>query len=482
MPSRILAENRIPKMGRRIMRPILFSVAAFTLLFFAARPAICAISDDFNRKGIEKMQEKNYREAIIYFESAYKSSPENTIIKKNLGVAYHNMAASYSANNESANAIRSEKQALKYDPENSMIREQLSVFYNNYGLEYSNSGNYDIAIENLKQAMEYSVDPEPLSGNLYNVILQYADYLQKKKNYSRSLALAKDAVKLLPDLSSGYIFIGNIYYNQDNFIEALKYWDMALKRDPGNDNLNERIEKLKRENIVENAFGTRRKNYFRIRFDKELDSDYIGLISEILENARREIRSEFNLSSNEVIPVVVYADEQFEAATQQPHWTQGLYDGKIRLKSQDISRGDQILKRVLFHEYAHAIIYLIYGSNIPVWLHEGFAQFNEPGKDISPADKRFLSVYIEENKKFSLEDLNGMFGKRSDQDIVRAAYLQAKIFFRYLMDENSKYKLKRLLKELEQGKIWQEAMKEVYHKNIDRINRDFNNYLDDLLE
>ncbi len=427
------------------------------------------------------MEEMNYREAIIYFESAYKSDPGNVITKKNLSVAYHNMAVSYSANNELANAIRNEKQALRYDPENSMIKEQLAIFYNNHGLKYASSGIYEPAIENLEYALEYLPDSEFLSRNLYNVILQYADYLQKKTGHRKALRLANDAIELLPDLSSGYVFIGNIYYNRDNFIEALRYWYMALERDPGNEGLSKRIEKLKRENIVEMAFGTERKSHFRIRFDKGLDSDYVGLISEILEDARSSVRNEFNLYSNEVVPVIVYADEQFQAATKQPYWTQGLYDGKIRLKSQDISRGNENLERVLFHEYTHAIIYLNYGNNIPIWLHEGFAQFNEPDHSINPADIRFLSVYIKENGGFSLEELDRMFDKKSDQEAVRAAYIQARIFFSYLLEKHSKYKLKRLLKELETGNIWQEALKEVYRKNIARIDRDFNNYLDDLL-
>ena len=468
-------------MGHKALCPILFFVVVFIMSAVMVQPVLCDISDDFNRKGIEKMEEENYREAIIYFESAYKSDPEDVTIKRNLSVAYHSMAVSYSINDEFANAIRNEKQALRYDPENSTISEQLAIFYNNYGLKYVNSGKYKPAIENLEYALEYSPDSKSLTRNLYNVILEYADYLQKKKNYRKALRLAKDAIDLLPDLSSGYVFIGNIYYNQDDFIEALTYWDMALKRDPANDDLNKRIEKLKRENDVEKAFGTKRKSYFRIRFDKELDSDYVGLISEMLKHARSSVQNEFNLYSSEIIPVVVYADEQFQQATKQPHWTQGLYDGKIRLKSQDISLGDENLKRVLFHEYAHAVIYLNYGYNIPAWLHEGFAQFNEPDQSISPADIRFLSAYIKDKNKFSVEKLNGMFDKRSDQETTRAAYIEARIFFSYLIDKYSKYRLKRLLKELEESNIWQETLKEVYHKNIARIDEDFNNYLDDLI-
>ena len=482
MSSFVLKKQRTSKMGHRALCPILLFTLVLSFVAFTSLPAFSSMADDFNRKGIEKMRENNYREAIIYFESAHKTDPENAVIKKNLSVSYHNRAAYYSLKNELANAINSEKQALRYDPENSIIKEQLATFYNNYGLRYASSKEYNSAMDNLGYALDYSPDSKPLSKNLYNVMLQYADSSQKKKNYRKALRLSKDAIELFPDMPSAHVFTGNIYYNQDNFSGALEYWDMALERDPDNNNLSERIEKLKRESSVENAFGTKRKSYFRIRFDKELDSDYVGLISDTLEDARRSLRREFNLHLDETVPVVVYADDQFEAATEQPHWTQGLYDGKIRVKSQDISRGDEILRRILFHEYAHAIIFINYGNKIPIWLHEGFAQYNEPGQSIGPADIKFLSAYIKKNGKFQIEALSAMFDNKTDQDVIRAAYIQAKLFFTYLMESYSKYRIKRLLNELEQGKPWQGALKEIYHKNINRIDKDFNSYLDDLLK
>lgn len=477
MSSYVLKKQRTSKMGHRALCPILLFTLVLSVIAFTPLPAFSSIADDFNRKGIEKMREKNYREAIIYFESAHKNDPENMVIKKNLSVSYHNMAASYSLKNELSNAIHSEKQALRYDPENEIFREQLATFYNNYGLRYASSNEYNSAIDNLEYALDYSPHSRPLNKNLYNVMLQCADSLQKKKNYRKALRLSKDAIELFPEMPSAYVFTGNIYYNQDNFYDALEYWFMALERDPENDNLKERIEKLKRESSIENGFGTKRKSRFRIRFDKELDSDYVALISDMLEDARASLRREFNLYLDEVVPVVVYADDQFEVATEQPHWTQGLYDGKIRVKSQDISRGDETLRRILFHEYAHAIIFINYGNNIPIWLHEGFAQYNEPGPNISPADIKFLSAYIERNGQFSIEALSVMFDNKTNQDDSRAAYIQARLFFTYLMESYTKYKIKRLLKELEEGSAWQEALKEVYHRNINRIDKDFNSYL-----
>lgn len=469
---------RRQKMGHKNLCPILLFMHVFILFLLAAMPAFCGLSDDLSRKGIDELRNNRYREAIVYLESALRSDPDNENIKKNLSIAYHYRGLSHSSNDEFTNAISCEEQALKNDPGNSIIKEQLAIYLNNYGLKCADSGNYGPAHENLQRALDYSPASETVKGNLYNIILRQADYFAKKKAYGKALGLAEEAIRLMPDSSPAYIFAGNLSYNQDNFKQALAYWDSALECDKDNTDIKERIEKLKREEAVEQAFKTKKKSHFRIRFDKELDPDYVSLIYELLEDARRAVRKEFNLSTSEIVPVVVYTDSQFEQATEQPYWTQGVYDGKIRLKNNDASRSEEMLRRVFFHEYAHACLYLNYGNNIPVWLHEGFAQFNEPGRPAGPDEIEFVASYIEKNGPFSLERLDGMFEQTTDSQTVKAAYLEAKIFFAYLLEAHTKYRIKRFLKELEGGSRWQEAVKGVYHRNTARLDKEFNEYLD----
>lgn len=479
MSSLFMFKLKQKKMGRRILCPIFF----FTLIFFSfVRVGLGAISDDLLRKGDDRMRDKDYVQAIVYFESAHKADPYNKRVYKYLSVAYNNLAVLNSQKGELENAIRNGLSALRFDPENNIIKDQLAIFYNNFALRNADSRNYKTAQENMKKAFEYSPESEPIKKNLYNVLLQYADYQYKKKNSSIAIKIAKEAITLFPDISQAYIFVGNIYYQQDNFKDALTYWEKASGFDPANEDLKNRIEGLKREKVVEKDFDTERKNFFRIRFDRELDSRYVGIILDILDDARRSIRNQFGFYSDEVIPVIIYDDKQFKEATAQPHWTQGLYDGKIRLKYQDISRDDANLRRVLFHEYAHAMIFLHVAGNIPLWLNEGFAQFNEPDTAFTPSDNIFLSGYIKTHAKFSIEGLDAMFDQRGDQEAIRAAYLESRLFFDYLVEKYTKYRIKRLFEEIKRGKPWQKAFTEVYQVSIDRLEKNFNNYLDDLLK
>jgi tetratricopeptide (TPR) repeat protein len=456
---------------------MLFMVA----FLFLAGPAYGDLADDFLRKGNARMQAKDYRQAITLFESAHRIDPDNKSVQKNLSIAYHNMAVLYAQKAQYENAIRNSLRALRFDPASNVIKEQLAVFYNNLALTLAEKKNYKQSYENIKKALTYSPLSNNIKKNLYNILLQYADYFQKNKNDYSALKLAREAIGVLPDEVSGYIFTGNLYYNQDRFSDALKYWNKAIQLDPGNDNLRDRIESLKREKSVESGFGTRKRNFFRIRYDKDIDARYVNQILNILDQAQRSLRSQFNLYSDEVIPVIIYDDIQFAEATEQPHWTLGLYDGKIRLRFQDISRDDKALRRVLFHEYSHAMLYLNIGTNIPIWLNEGFAQFNEPDNEISKRDKAFLAEYMQTNHAFNLERLNDIFNEKEDQKKIRAAYLQSKLFFDYLYRKYGKHRMKRLFYELETDKPWQKALTEVYVNSIDRLELNFSNYLDDLL-
>ena len=338
------------EMGRLLKRPILFILTFLAIACYASF-GICSIGADLNKEGLKLMGEGKYRDAIVYFESALKAEPDNKNIQKNLSIAYHYLGIKYAANRDFQRAIQNEKQALKYDSENNMFKEQLSLFLNNYALSYAAKKRYDLAQSYFEEALAYTPDSPTVNTNLYNILLNHAQSSNKKKNIYKAKRLSEEAISFMPDKPSAYILLGNIYYNEDNFKETLKYWNKAIEIEPNNTTLGKRIEKLKKEKEVEEDFKTRKRQHFRIRFDKELDSEYVWAISDILEDARRNIRNEFSLSSTEIVPVIVYTKEQFNEATSMPHWTLGLYDGKIRIREQDIAQSDKLLRKTLSHEY-----------------------------------------------------------------------------------------------------------------------------------
>jgi len=446
---------------------------------FLARPALCDLTSDLNRKGLKEMQTGRYREAIVYFESAYKTAPENETVRKNLGLAYYNWSNLLAGESDWAGAIRGADQALKYNPDNETYMHHLSTLYNNLGLSLADQEKFDLAEDNLKLALRYLPGSAIAQTNLYNILIQHANQQLRKKNERKSLRLAKEATTLQPEKPLAHVFVGEIYYLQDNFNKALENWEKALELNPQDETLQQKIEKLQREKPVEEKFRTKRREHFRIRFQKETGSDYAWVVSDILREARRKIGRQYNLFPEGVIPVIVYSKEEFDTATGAAHWTLGLYDGKIRLREQDISNKKDVLEKILYHEYSHALLFLSYGGNIPTWLHEGFAQYNEPDQALSKNDKEFIRSYIGEGRTFLLEDLDEMFKQKQDSRALRAAYLGSKLAIRYFFENHRRYSMKRLFEELKKNNDWITALLTVYHRSLERLNEEIGYYIEE---
>ncbi|MFA5069341.1 MAG: tetratricopeptide repeat protein [Candidatus Omnitrophota bacterium] len=471
--------------GRALRRPVVFLFTALCVICGLCPPfsgALADIADDFAKKGRESMRDNHFKQAVTYFEYALQSEPGNNTIKKNLSSAYCGIAAIYYRQGRYEDSINSILRAFKLTPGERFVREQLSTAYNNFALKLAETGKFEAALENIRQGLRHMPLDEVLKKNLYAILLEYSGYLQKDERYDKALEHALEAVSLIPKETGAYIVTGNLYYKQDKFTDALKYFKRALQLDPRNPDIKKRVESLERERPIESGFGTKTETCFKIRFDRDIGPEYAGIILDILDEAKRLLGEKYGMYSEEVVPVIIYDDRQFEQATDQPHWTQGLYDGKIRLRYQDISRDDKNLRRVLFHEYSHAALYLNFGAGMPIWLNEGFAQFNEPDTAITNSDKAFLSGYMKDNGPFSLELINDMFLQERTPPTIAAAYLQSRLFFSYLYEQYGPHKLARLFYELKRSRPWQKAFTKVYANSIDRIDSNFNKYLNSFLK
>ncbi|MFH1645711.1 MAG: tetratricopeptide repeat protein [Candidatus Omnitrophota bacterium] len=438
---------------------------------------ICDISSDFNREGLRALGEGRYREAIVYLESAHKADPENAIIIKNLSYAYHSYASAYASEKDWEQAISNQEQALKYSPKDKVLNEQMGVLYNNYALECSDNGKYDKAVDLIKKGLERTPDAERINSNLYNVLLQQADYLVKKQVLLKALRISKEAIEIFPEKYEAYEMVGELYYQMDNFAKARTYLKKALDRNPDNSRLISRMEKLEKESVVEEEFKTKQRAYFKIRFEKETGYQYAGKVSSILEEARRRLGRDFGFYPKGIIPVIIYKGERFDQATGAADWTLGLYDGKIRLREQDTSKEDSELRRILYHEYSHAALFLIYGVDIPLWFHEGFAQYNEPSNDLSSAEKDFLKRFLDNNNIHTLEGLESIFAEKPGRDSLTIAYIESKLAVRYIVKKYKKNSCKRFLECLKDNNDWVQCVREVYHRVPDRLNDEIAKYV-----
>jgi hypothetical protein len=134
--------------------------------------------------------------------------------------------------------------------------------------------------------------------------------------------------------------------------------------------------------------------------------------------------------------------------TDAPGWSNGIYDGKIRIPIGGIEQKTPALRRILYHEYTHAVVRAI-TPRVPTWLNEGLAQYFE-GREIDGRQKEMLRRIARAGKLPPLSNLEGPFmGLGNDQ--AAFAYLISLSSVRYMIDKFGMYRVKDILEELATG-------------------------------
>lgn len=130
-----------------------------------------------------------------------------------------------------------------------------------------------------------------------------------------------------------------------------------------------------------------------------------------------------------------------------PSWIGGVYDGKIRLSTNDQTTPEpQYLFMLLSHEYVHLVVDTLGRGRCPYWLNEGLAI--RLSQELPKAYTEELAKAASEGSLFDLVELENDFTRFSDPGPRRLAYAQAADVVRYLVDRCSWEKMRELLREI----------------------------------
>jgi len=165
---------------------------------------------------------------------------------------------------------------------------------------------------------------------------------------------------------------------------------------------------------------------------------------------------------------VIYPKQAFANVTGAHKWVAALYDGKIRVPAEGLERADaREVKRVLTHEYTHALVKSIAGSGIPAWLHEGIAQLEE-GR--SRADAR---TTLAGKELPQLEDLKGAFIKDADAGRVSLRYASAFDFVASLAERRGHTAIAELLDKVGKGDKLDDAAATIFGSGFPQLFEDW---------
>ena len=251
-----------------------------------------------------------------------------------------------------------------------------------------------------------------------------------------------------PSLTAASLLLGEILYRAADLDGAIGVYEQALAREPGDARLIARLEAWRREAAVHETFSSRIANHFTILFEGPADQPMAARVSEMLESVYWQVGGAIGAYPRDVLTVILYSKEQFRDVTQSPSWAGGLYDGRIRVPvAGRVAEKD--LRRVLTHEFTHAVVYSLAPRGVPQWLNEGLAVLMERGGTAPPAQPADAAVP-------PLAQIEGSFAKFSPEE-ARAAYATSAAAAQALLDRAGPMVIYNLLTNLGNGMNFDEA-------------------------
>ncbi len=329
-------------------------------------------------------------------------------------------------------AIKDFKSALYWDPTNDTIRTNLARASNLYAVELLEKGETETAIAVLREALEAGMEEEIIKKNLSAALTRKGGILYDAGQPDLSRKELEEAVKLDGVNAGAWGLLGRIAYYQQELQLARECWENSLRINPDQPELSRKLAELKEETGREEEFRKNITWIFDINYDRGVEAAQVENVRDYLREAYRALGREFDYYPDRKIVVLVYLAKDFRSLPRTPGWASGLYDGKIRVPflPNEVGRPD-LLRKIIWHEYAHVLVHDLSGGNCPGWLAEGLAKHLEPESNQAVFSR--LRRAVNKGSVIPLSRLEGEFARIEDKAKVDLAYEEAQSVVEYMI-------------------------------------------------
>jgi len=372
--------------------------------------------------------------------------------------------------------IQQLEKATQNNPSDAKAKQSLAIAYNNYGVQLASQKQWEQAEDYLDKALAIDAGNAAFKNNLSNVYFEHGmDLYQNKKDqaynsesHSEAKALAQQAIELNPRNANAYLLLGDIEYWNQNMDAAVNAWQKGADIMPDNQQIQDRLTKIRAEANTENAMDERYNAFFVVKIDQSLENLPGFDINDILDEARRGVDVDFAYKPIHKIPVLVYTiDEYRQELNGAPIWSEGAFDGKMRIvMTTNTNRYNQV-KSTIVHEYTHAIVADLASTYCPRWFNEGIAKFEEYQHGVKPLIN-LLAIAYNGNNLILWANINETIVSTNYNEAL-LSYQQAFSFVHYLVDKYGHDKITDTLNAIGNTKDFNQAITQVYGLSIDDL-------------
>jgi tetratricopeptide (TPR) repeat protein len=321
-------------------------------------------------------------------------------------------------------------------------RAYAAVLWNNLGIEQEKLGGTKASVKAFKKAS--ALDP-----NNRIILMNLAHAYWEQRDPAMNQDFLERLIDLAPQEPFPHMALADWLQEHGRLHDAARHLDHAVERAGSDPSLQSYLRtvsaKVHHTDQMESRLASRDGPHFSVKYDGDKDVDSWTIVFDILEEAYREIGQKFGHFPSKPVVVVLHPNAAFQANTGSPAWADGLFDpvlGRIHLPTQGALTDRAWLKRVLRHEFVHALLHDHQGLNnnaLPTWLNEGLAM--QLSSDRWPEVDDLRSVDV------SFVPLTALEGSWSDlsAEAASAAYLEADAAAHYLLTRYGMHEVMQLL-------------------------------------
>jgi tetratricopeptide (TPR) repeat protein len=324
----------------------------------------------------------------------------------------------------------------------SRTRPYAAILWNNLGIEQEKLEGTKSSLKAFKNGAALDPKNPVIQMNLAHAYWEQRDPALNRDFLERLIALA-------PKEPFPHVALADWLQEHGRLSEAARHLDQAAERASNDPSVQSYIRtvasKVQRTDQIEGRLTSRDGAHFIVKYDGDTDSDTWTVVLDILEDAYREIGQKFGHFPSKPVIVVLHPNATFQTHTGSPAWADGLYDpvlGRIHVPTQGALTDRAWLKRVLRHEFVHALLHDQQGINhnsLPTWLNEGLAMqlSSDHWPDVEQLRRHEVSL-------IPLTALEGSWAELSG-DAASVAYLEADSATRYLINRYGMHEVQQLL-------------------------------------
>jgi tetratricopeptide (TPR) repeat protein len=353
-------------------------------------------------------------------------------------------------------------------PDDPQVKRELSHLYALRGWQTYDAKDFERARGFFEEALYYWPESEEAARGMGFALFQARDRAGAEQWLKTYVALGGGR----PD---AYNLLGRICYDSGRPDQALGYFENSLTLSPEQPAITELARKIRRELKVEAGFFESQSSHFTVKYEGKEVPDLSRVVMVICEEAYFSVGRRLGYYPDDPVEVILYTDEQFQDVTRSPAWAGAIFDGEIRIPAKGLRQRTEVLERIIFHEYTHALVHDLCQGRAPLWLHEGLAQMSEE----QPIDAAALAARVKaEGGAVPLQRLEGSF-LGLPKARAETAYAESLLAAQYLIDQYGPYAQRELLRYLKQGDNIAAAVKELTARDYSVFDQDFQDWVND---